>query len=262
MIDFFDDNENNIMNNINEEYILNQENANENENLNKDLNRQNIVFNLENIIIENLPNNDNTDDKTKNLFVTHKKLGRKRKSNINDDYNSKQHNKYSDDNIRRKIKHLDIKSLFEFLNDQIIKMDIKCPKLLILNQRQIFNATIDYNKKFLFKPLKDIFSENISERYRNYPLDHNSKVINNLLNYSNEGIKNYFVRLLNLNFLDSLKHFRGEEEKEELNGMTLFEDVKNNSNWEIDYKNVLSDYIKNYEKFLKKKRARHRRMIN
>ena len=32
--------------------------------------------------------------------------------------------------------------------------------------------------------------------------------------------------------------------------------------WEIDYKNVLSDYIKNYEKFLKKKRARHRRMIN
>ena len=82
------------------------------------------------------------------------------------------------------------------------------------------------------------------------------------MNYSNEGIKNYFVRLLNLNFLDSLKHFRGEEEKEELNGMTLFEDVKNNSNWEIDYKNVLSNYIKNYEKFLKKKRARHRRMIN
>ena len=141
-------------------------------------------------------------------------------------------------------------------------MGINCPKILILNQRQIFNATIKFNQEFLSKPLKDIFSENISERYRNYPLDHNSKIINNLLNCSNEGIRNYFNRLLNLNFLDSLQHFRGEKEIEELNGMTLFEDIKNNSNWENDYKDVLSNYINNYEDMIIKKRPRNRRMIH
>ena len=257
MIDFFNNNENNFINDIQEQEIS----IYENENLqNQNMNEQNIILNSENVIRENLPNNDNTDDKTKNLFVTRKKLGRKRKSSINDDYNSKQHNKYSDDNIRRKIKHLDLKSLSEFVNTQITKIGIDCPKILILNQRQIFNATIRFNQAFLSKPLKDIFSENISERYRNYPLDHNSKVINNLLNCPDEGNKNYFNKLLNLNFLDSLKHFRGEEEIEELNGMTLFEDIKNNSNWENDYKSVLSNYIQNYETLIMKKRARHRRM--
>ena len=82
------------------------------------------------------------------------------------------------------------------------------------------------------------------------------------MNYSNEGIKNYFVRLLNLNFLDSLKHFRGEEEKEELNGMTLFEDIKNNSDWENDYKDALSKYINNYETYIIKKKPRLRKMIH
>ena len=263
MIDFFNNNENTFINDIQEEEISVQENENENENLqNQDLNRQNIVYNLENIIIDNSQINDNTDVKTKNLFVTHKKLGRKRKSSTDDIYNSKQHNKYSDDNIRRKIKHLDLKSLSEFLNIQITNLCINCPKILILNQRQKFNATIKYNQDFLSKTLKDIFSENISERYRNYPLDHNAKVINNLLNCPNEGIKNYFKRLLNLNFLDSLKHFRGEEEIEELSGMTLFEDIKNNSDWENDYKDVLSNYINHYETFIIKKRPRLRKMIH
>ena len=61
---------------------------------------------------------------------------------------------------------------------------------------------------------------------------------------------------MNLNFLDSLKHFRGEEEIEELNGMVLFEDIKNQSNWDKDYKNEMSKYIDNYETFIMKKKER------
>ena len=82
------------------------------------------------------------------------------------------------------------------------------------------------------------------------------------MNCPNEGIKNYFKRLLNLNFLDSLKHFRGEEEIEELNGMVLFEDIKNNSDWENDYKDLLSYYINHYETFIIKKKPRLRKMIH
>ena len=259
MIDFFNTSDNYLNYNMQQEGLFSPENENSQ---NQEFERQNLSLNSENIVhVQNSLNNERTDDKTKNLFVTHKKLGRKRKLSLGDD-NNHSHNKYSDDNIRRKIKHLVIKSFQEFLNNLINKMDINCPKLLILNQSQKFNATIQYNQDFLSKRLKDIFSENISQRYRKFSQDHNSKVIYKLLNCIDEEKKNYFIKLLNLTFLETLKHFRGEEEIEELNGMALFEDIKNNSNWEKDYKKVLSDYIDNYETFINNKKARKRRRIN
>lgn len=222
------------------------------------INKQNIfVNNEENLLSANSANNERTDDKTKNMFVTCKKLGRKRKSCIDNGYISK-HNKFSDDNLRRKIKHLVIKNLLQFVNAQIEKMKIDCPKLLILNQNQKFNATIKYNQDFLNKSLKEIFSEKISGRYLKYSPDHNQKVINILLNGPEH---NYFVNLLNLTFLNGLRHFRGSEEIDELKGMTLFEDIKINSDWEIDYKNVLSNYIMDYEIYISLKKARKKRRI-
>jgi hypothetical protein len=215
------------------------------------------VNNEENLLSANSANNERTDDKTKNKFVTCKKLGRKRKSCIDNGYISK-HNKFSDDNLRRKIKHLVIKNLLQFVNAQIEKMKIDCPKLLILNQNQKFNATIKYNQDFLNKSLKEIFSEKISGRYLKYSPDHNQKVINILLNGPEH---NYFVNLLNLTFLNGLRHFRGSEEIDELKGMTLFEDIKINSDWEVDYKNVLSNYIMDYEIYISLKKARKKRRI-
>ena len=50
-----------------------------------------------------------------NASKSFKKLGRKRKSD-----NAKgEHNKFSDDNMRRKIKHVVLKSLMEFINNKI-----------------------------------------------------------------------------------------------------------------------------------------------
>ena len=254
MIDYFNTSVNDLNDNMQQEGLFSLENENSQ---NQEFERQNLSLNSENnvIIINQINNERITTDITKNLFVTHKKLGRKRKSCLNDG-NDNSHNKYSDDNKRRKIKHLIIKSSQEFLNKQIIKMNINCPKILILNQFQKFNATIKYNQDFLSKPLKDIFSENISQRYRKFSQDHNSKVIYKLLNCIDEAKKNYFTKLLNLTFLDTLKHFRGEEEIEELNGMVLFENIKNQSNWDKDYKNEMSKYIDNYETFIMKKKER------
>ena len=47
------------------------------------------------------------------------KCGRKRKRPI-DDKNIKVHNKYSDDNIRRRCKHLVLNNILDFINKQII----------------------------------------------------------------------------------------------------------------------------------------------
>ena len=75
-----------------------------------------------------------------------------------------EHNKFSDDNLRRKVKHLVLKNVFDFINEKIrsmyrvINKGIFTKQLLTINQKQISDATILFNKKFLEKSIKDIFS--------------------------------------------------------------------------------------------------------
>ena len=75
------------------------------------------------------------------------------------------------------------------------------------------------------KTLQDIFSEKVSSRYNTVSEDHNRKVIFNLINTGNEEKKNYFKKLFSLTFLQCLKHFRKEEEINELKGLALLTDI-------------------------------------
>ena len=59
-------------------------------------------------------------------------------------------------------------------------------QLLTLNHKQKANIIVDENKQFLQKTLQEIFSDNISKRYTNYPLDHNKNLINRLLEEDDE----------------------------------------------------------------------------
>ena len=52
-----------------------------------------------------------------------------------------------------------------------------------LNQRQIVDTK--RNQLFLNKSLKDIFSDNISSKFTNFPLNQNKKNIGNLLDENN-----------------------------------------------------------------------------
>ena len=112
-----------------------------------------------------------------------KKRGRERIKN-----KSGEHNKFSDDNLRRKIKHIVLENTRKFINHKIEEMyekkgkGILMKQLLIINQSQIFNATIGFNKSFLYKPLGEIFSDKISSRYTSYLPIHNSRLINELIN--------------------------------------------------------------------------------
>ena len=121
--------------------------------------------------------------------------------------NKYEHNKYSDDNIRRKCKHLVLKHLLEFLNYKIrniyngnIGNGIFKKELQILNQSQKSDATINFNRIFLTKTIGEIFSENISGRFTNYPIYHNKVLINKLMNENDEQKRIYFNNLFNLNF--------------------------------------------------------------
>lgn len=194
-----------------------------------------------------------------------KKCGRKRKRDSDDKI---QHNKYSSDNIRRKIKHLLIKYMLEFINRKIlikyngnIGKGIFKKELQTINQSQISDATIEFNKNFLTKKIGDIFSVDISGRFTNYSHDFNKNLINGLINENDENIKNFFKDLFNLEFLQCLKHFRGEIKIDILEGLTCFNDIKNEITSKYDedgeeYYNNLQYYLNNYEEIIKSKRAR------
>ena len=108
-------------------------------------------------------------------------LGRKTRNS-----DSKVHDKYSSDNIIRKIKSTLISNLISFINNKIysvykgkigqgaLKKELKPPEIQTKNLKE--------NKELLYEKLKDIFSKDISGRYTNYCNNHNKKLINILLN--------------------------------------------------------------------------------
>ena len=223
---------------------------------NKDLNK------VEN---QKLLGNNNAKNKKKYFSVINKEkslLGRKKKfENI-----KSKHNKFSDDNLRRKVKHLVIRSAMNYINEKIeflyngkIGNNIYKKKFLILNKNQKANATIDYNKAFLNKKLGTILSDNISKKYNIYKEDHNKSLVKYLINEKDINKKIFFNNFFNLTFLQCLKHYSGEEFIKELNGAKCFDEERNTLQEEDDYIPVLENYIKNYEDIIMNKNSRKKR---
>ena len=189
-----------------------------------------------------------------------KLLGRKKKG----DNSETIHNKYADDNMRRKCKHILINNVMEFTNEKLKTLykgelgnSIFRKQLLTLNKEQKSEASIDYNKNFIHKSIGDIFSDKISSRFTNYLPEHNKLLIQNLVSEKDEEKKKYFNNLFKLTFLDCLNHFRGTQTYEELEGMKSFEDIKSNLNDASDYIELLKYYLFNFEKIIEKKRSRN-----
>jgi len=174
-----------------------------------------------------------------------------------------EHNKFSDDNLRRKVKHLVLKNVFDFINEKIrsmysnINKGIFTKQLLTINQKQISDATILFNKKFLEKPLKDIFSVEISKRYTNYLESHNKNLINFLMNEEEDENKRvYFNNLFNLKFIECLEHFRGTADYIHLEGMKTFDEIKDDFAKDKNYLDVLTKYVEEYENITRNKKER------
>lgn len=195
--------------------------------------------------------------------ITSTQLGRKRKS----DTSKRGHTKFSDDNIIRKIKVILLNAIYDHCNNKIRtiyenNVGLKKQKqLLKINSEQIKQSTVKFNKNFLNKKLKNIFSENICKRYENYRLDYNKNLIEDLLNEKDEIKKTQFENLFNLTFLDCLKHFRGIKTFPELIDMTLFEEACKQFENEDDYKDykIFLEYYTEYlEDIINIKKQRNR----
>ena len=197
-------------------------------------------------------NNESNEDFT---LILKKKRGREKKGE-----SEIIHNKYSDDNLRRKCKHLVLQNVMKFFNNKIkekyknIGYGMTIKKLLITNQEQISNATIPFNKIFLNKKLSEIFSVNISTRYTNFKPEHNKLLISKLLNDEDETKRNYFNELFSLTFVECLRHFNGSRNIPILNGLTLLNELNIENEIDEEYSKTLRFYIDNYEKIMERKR--------
>lgn len=207
--------------------------------------------------LKKIDNNHKKDNKEKgNIFLNKKTTETK----------NKKHKKLDDQNMRKECKSILLDCILDFINKKIGELynitigNVKNTKLFQnLNQKQISENKIKFNKDFINRTLKDIFSEKIKSRITTFIPFHNLQLVKQLTNEKDIDKRNYFNKFFNLTFLQCLKHFRGSESYEELKGMKLLKDVIDEHLNDKNYIEVLKYYFSKYEDILKKKKSRNRR---
>ena len=133
------------------------------------------------------------------------KRGRARKTN-NKFY--EEHTKMSGDNIIRKIKVRLFAYLLQFLNNILNKKDEDKNRLYKLNYKFIKNLNKKKDIKYLNIPLKDLFSMNITPRYKGILPDYNKEFIERIINHE-ERVEDYntVIFVFNMTFREWLDMF-------------------------------------------------------
>ena len=213
-------------------------------------------INTKDIIKSTNETENNNKYKDKEISINKK---RRRTSNTNNN------SEYEPKKMRVKCKQILLEAIMNFINQKIkekynfeIGKGICENQLKKLNQKQNSTTDVEFNKEFINKTIKDIFSDNISKRFTIYLETHNKNIIEDLLNEKDLNKREYFTKLFNLTFLDCLKHFRGEACFEELKGMYSLEDEIEKNFGKDEYIEQVKYYINNYEKIIDKLRHRDR----
>ena len=231
-------------------------------NFDKDINNEkedNII--LDKKFVENIQWKEREKILSKRPFNEKKDLGRKKK-----EYEGLGlHNKFSDDNIIRKVKNAilqntrifinsKIKTIYEYKNNKFSKRK----ELLKMKKSQPISSRVDYNKNFLEKNLGEIFSDKISSKYIQYPSSHNKKLIESLINDEDEQKRKIFNEIFNLTFLDCLNHFRGSKIIEELKGLNNLEEYLKRAKIikDKEYCTIFKYFVNNFEKIIMDKKSR------
>ena len=168
---------------------------------------------------------------------------------------------YIPDIFVKKIKMLVLKKSYNFINEKIIKIfnnnigkGICIKQLLPINKFVLYHSSVEEDKEFLNKKLKDIFSS-ISNKFTSVLNTKNKNLIDDLINLEEHG--KYFKELFELSFLDCLEHIRGTKNSELLDELPKIDDIINNEGiLDEDEINIYKDVINNYELIIEKKKKR------
>ena len=155
-----------------------------------------------------------------------------------------------------------INEMIKIIYNNDIRKSILIRQFLEISKKKLSHSSVDFDKKFLYKELKEILSENISEKYSNFPPDKNKRLIEELITSENGGP--YFQKLFELTFLDCLEHIRGTKKFSELMGLMDKDAMLNYEEFKIDkdQSQTYEDYIYEYENIIKRKKSRNRNSKN
>ena len=184
-----------------------------------------------------------------------KKKGRKKISDIEKGV----HDKNTDDNLIKRSINIIRKVILRFINKKISKTYQK--KVSLKNIGPTKNK-IEDNKKLLDTPIKEIFSANISKRFKHFDGKYNERKIDQLLNEENESIRGEFVSLFNLTFSDFLSYFiKGKDEMPPLlDGMETLDDILKQFE-DKEYKEKFKNFVLKLESNIEGKKGRNREKI-
>ena len=160
------------------------------------------------------------------------------------------HDKNSKDNKLRKVKVIIFETIFRTINLLlgIINVNNVNKELKRLNNEQTKELRVEYNKELLNTKNKDIFSSDISSKYRDEP-DYNKKIIKSI--YEEKEKYEKVVEILEKALEECFQDFRDEENESELKKMlkkVFDEKLKKETD---EYKNDIWEMIINYEKIFR-----------
>ena len=205
----YDEDKNQINNN--EIYSHNNDEIKENKEENNS-----IIVNKNDKLTKTLNYKSTKDNSLDNNLIekeNKKKLGRKRKKDKYDakesDDNTIVHTKESDDNIRVKFKRLFSNNLILFFN---LLLECSSNKILSklnlkkINTPFICNIKKEHNIEMLNMTVGEFLSQDICKKCKNYPWDHNAKIIRLIYEEKDEKL----VKVLNKRVGDMMKIFCNE----------------------------------------------------
>lgn len=216
------------------------------------------IYNQNNIKKNNIISS--TKNKDINNIILEIKLYEKQMTKLE---NKNEHNKYTFDNILRKIKNLVLNSTLIFINKKILEK-YKNSKLIlyVMDHSKASNSNILFNRVFLNQTLKEIFSDNVSTKCKTQEIKHNKDIIQNLLNEEDDEKREYFEKILNYKFIDVVKYLRGEKEGlDELGGLEFYDVSWNKIQKDKNFYKYFLFNMANIEKLLQIKNPRNRKKI-
>ena len=181
------------------------------------------------------------------------------------------HNKFSSDNIIRKIKSYLFDIILRYINASMEEQEefeiylknskkivLSKPFLLKINQEIIKNINVEKNLNLLRSTLKEIFFDDVSKKVENYGLDINKKFIQKIYE---ENKQKRAISILNMTFNQCLEQFRGSKKYKELDGLekelqNVIKDLKDKGESE-EYISDFIDLVNTFEEYymIKKPRA-------
>ena len=203
-------------------------------------NIDNIILKEENNEIkENIKDKDNDDNKTK---------GRRKKEDSYENYAD--HNKFSEDNIIRKIKTFIFKYILELLNKSLEHTNLR---FYPLNKDLNENLKRDFNEELLNRTIYDIYlNSEVNKRFPN-SLYSNKYLIKKIFKEKSEKKT---MKILSMKYIDILKHIRENDLKYFLQKIKEKE-RKNKGNFIDLYMKAVNYMLNQYENWFISKRGRN-----